>query len=551
MNAAGRRLVVVSPGSRSTPLVLAFAAEPSFELVDVIDERAAAFFALGHARATGEAAIVLATSGTAPAHWYPAILEAEAAGLPLVCVSANRPTALMGCGAPQTIDQHGLFGRHVAFFADLGDPRADAGWLRHAQRTARRALAASAEGPVHLDVRFDKPLEPSEPADATDLAARAVVAALAERAGPSISRGPPSPPSPLPLARRIAEAEAPIVLAGPLPAWRDPSPIRALAEALGAPLAAEWASQLRGSGAVHTLDLLLGAGGLPSFDLVLQFGATPTASAYERWVHAGGRPLPRIAIGRDVADVAGTAEQVVLADPSDVAAALVAALPARPARSPCPLAALEQRARGVIAELTDAAPLSEGAVVRAAFASLPEGGQILLGNSLPIRLADRHAHAVAKGAAILAQRGANGIDGLVAGALGAAHRGRPTLALLGDVTTLHDVGSFALARRLAAPLVLVVIDNGGGRIFEQLPLGSRADLASALPHFTTEHGVDLAEVARAFGLRASVHERLDSLVPALAAAFADGGTTVLVTRTPPHDAALRERRIRERVHALR
>lgn len=551
MSPARRRLVVVSPGSRSTPLVLAFAAEPSFELVDVIDERAAAFFALGHARATGEAAIVLATSGTAPAHWYPAILEAEAAGLPLVCVSANRPTSLMGCGAPQTLDQHGLFGQHVRFFADLGDPRADAGWLRHAERTVRRALAASAEGPVHLDVRFEKPLEPSEPADATDLAAQSVAAALAERAGPAISLGPPALPALGRLARRIAEAEAPIVLAGPLPVWRDPTPIAALAEALGAPLAAEWASQLRGPAALHTLDLLLGTGTLPPFDLVLQFGATPTPSAYERWVQAGGRPLPRIAIGRAIADAAGTAEEIVLADPSEVAAALGDMLPARPARAPGALSALEQRARAAIAAATDAAPFSEGAAARAAFASVPAGGQILLGNSLPIRLADRHAHAAAKGIAILVQRGANGIDGLVAGALGAAHRGRPTLAILGDVTTLHDVGSFALARRLDAPLVLLVLDNGGGRIFEQLPLGARADLASALPHFTTEHGVALAEVARAFGLRAAVHERLDTLVPALAEAFAGGGTTVLVARTPPHDAVLRERRIRELVHALR
>ena len=551
MSAAGRRLVVVSPGSRSTPLVLAFAAEPSFELVDVIDERAAAFFALGHARATGEAAIVLATSGTAPAHWYPAILEAEAAGLPLVCVSANRPTALMECGAPQTLDQHGLFGRHVRFFADLGDPRADAGWLRHAERTVRRALAASAEGPVHVDVRLEKPLEPSEPADATDLAARAVAAALAERAGPVFSLGPPALPELARLARRIAEAEAPLVLAGPLPAFRDAAPIAALAQHLGAPLAAEWASQLRGPEALHTLDLLLGTGVLPPFDLVLQFGATPTASAYERWVQAGGRPLPRIAIGRAVADAAGTAEHIVLAEPSEVAAALRAALPARPARAPGLLAALERQARAATAEVTDAPPLSEGAAVRAAFLSVPEGGRILLGNSLPIRLADRHAHAAAKGTAILVQRGANGIDGLVAGALGAAHRGVPTLAILGDVTTLHDVGSFALARRLAAPLVLLVLDNGGGRIFEQLPLGSRADLASAMPHFTTEHGVELAEVARAFGLRAALHERLDTLVPALADAFARGGTTVLVARTPPHDAQPRERRIRELVHALR
>jgi 2-succinyl-5-enolpyruvyl-6-hydroxy-3-cyclohexene-1-carboxylate synthase len=538
------QLVVISPGSRSTPLVLALAAEPDFVLVDVIDERAAAFFALGHARATGQGAIVLATSGTAPAHWYPAILEAEASRLPLVCVSANRPTALSACGAPQTIDQHGLFGGHVRFFADLGDPRTDAGWLRHVERTVSRALAASVDGPVHLDVRFEKPLEPSSPEDATDLSARTLARALAgggprvtqraaELARPELER----------IARRLAQAEAPLVLAGPLPAWTDPSPIRSLARSLGAPLAAEWGSQLHGRDVLTSLDLFVGTPRLPPVDLVVQLGATPTPSAYERWVASAGRPLPRLCIGASVADPTGMAEEHVLGDPAAIARALLPLLPARDRSSHADeLARLDAEAARHIDELADGP--SEGAAVRAAFAAAPAGSQILLGNSLPIRLADRFARTCAPGVAILVQRGVNGIDGLVAGALGAAHGGRPTLAILGDVTTLHDVGSLALARRLGAPLVLLVLDNGGGRIFEQLPIGARPELSHAMPHFSTEHGVDLCRVARAFDLPASRHQQIETLITALGEAFSRPGPTVLLAAMPPHDAAARERRLR-------
>lgn len=537
------RLVVVSPGSRSTPLVLALAAEPSVELVDVIDERAAAFFALGHARATGEAAIVVATSGTAPAHWYPAVLEAEASHLPLICLSADRPTSLSACGAPQTIDQHGLFGRHVRFFADLGDPSASPAWLHHVERTVSRALAESAFGPVHVNVRFDKPLEPAVPAGATELAARAVVRAIAGH-GPSF-RLPIARPSGDDLdrvARRIAEAEAPLVLAGPLPAFADVAPVRALAEHLGAPLAAEWGSQLRGPGTVRQLDLLLDAEVVPPVDLVVQVGAAPTASAFERWKQSAGRPLPRITIGQAVADPSGTAEQVVLGDVSAIVSALIPRLPTRPASRLSPaLASLDAVAESTIEEVVHEGAFSEGAAVRAVFEAAPAGSRVLLGNSLPIRLAERFAPRAAD-VRVLVQRGVNGIDGLVAGALGSA-RTAPTIAILGDVTMLHDVGSLALAARLPVPLVVVVLDNGGGRIFEQLPIGRRSDLAAAMPHFTTEHGVDLCAVARAFGVAAFCHDDLASFRAGLAEAMQRRTVSVLSTRHPPHDARERSDRL--------
>ncbi len=559
---SARTLVALSPGSRSTPLVLALAEQPALEIVDVIDERSAAFFALGHARMTGRAAVVVCTSGTAPAHWYPAVIEASEAGIPLVCLSADRPTELMHCGAAQTIDQRHLFGPHVRFFADLGDPHESTAWLRHVDRTLALALdhaMGQRPGPVHVNVRARKPLERSSPKDATDLAAERIAAALAGARPPVAARDVHIAEDALErVASRIDRAERPLVLAGWLPPGTDAHPIAAFADRIGAPLAAEWGSQLRGRAAsvLTAFDLLLDVGEPEAEepDLVVQIGGAPTASVYERWTTDGrSAPLPRVMIGARIADAAGTAEEIVIAEPiATVRALLERCAPRR--RWDAALRERHRIAQGVIASaLEDHDVLSEGAAVRAAIAALPEGGNLVLGNSLPIRLADRFAPD-GRAPAVVVQRGVNGIDGMIAGSLGAARaRARPTLAVLGDVTALHDVGSLALASRLSAdvPLVFLILDNGGGRIFEQLPLGQREDLAFAMPHFTTEHHLDLAAIAHGFGIAARRVHTIAELTGALTDSFNQTGPQVLVASVPPSDAKAREAGMKARLIALR
>lgn len=549
-------LVALSPGSRSTPLVLALSALPELSIVDVIDERAAAFFALGHARRTGQLAVVVATSGTAPAHWFPALIEAEESGIPLLFLSADRPSELMHCGAAQTIEQTHLFGAHVRFFADLGDPEDSPLWLRHVERTVRLAMdrACGLEpGPVHLNVRARKPLETSTPLDATDRMAERIAAALAGQAGPRFSsrRSEIEGAELDRVAARIARAERPLVVVGPLLPHEDARPLAAFAAQLGAPLAAEWGSQLRqpGTPVLTAYDLLLEAGSAAarSPDLLLQLGGTPTASVYERFVRsANGAPLPRIVVGPRLSDAAGMAEEVLLGDTASIVAALAARLSPR---APWSRGLAEEHTRALAAidlELTEG-PFSEGAVVRASIASLPEGGALLLGNSLPIRTADRYADAAP--VRVVVQRGVNGIDGLIAGALGTAHRDGRTLAILGDVTALHDVGSLALMARLSLPVTVVVIDNGGGRIFEQLPVGARADLAHAMPHFTTEHGVDLAQVGAAFGVPSTRVADGAALEVALRRSMSSPGPSLIVATVSPHDARERQARVLSRLQA--
>ena len=168
-----------------------------------------------------------------------------------------------------------------------------------------------------------------------------------------------------------------------------------------------------------------------------------------------------------------------------------------------------------------------------------------LRSSLPIRLVDRYVRGGGTSRTVLSQRGVNGIDGLVSGAIGGARaHGAPLSALLGDLTTLHDLGALAAAPRTGAPLVLVVLRNGGGRIFEQLPIGTRDDLAFAMPHMVTETSGSLADVARALGLRAARAETPAALARALEAAMDGAGTTLIEAVVPPHDAREREERLR-------
>lgn len=550
--APARLLVVLSPGSRSTPLVLALAARDELEVIDVIDERSAAFFALGHARASGRPAVVVATSGTAPSHWFPALIEASESGIPLVLLSADRPSELMHCGAPQTIDQLGLFGRHVRFFADLGDPTDSAAWLRHVERTVTVALDRATgldPGPVHLDVRARKPLETSDPRDATDRMAERIASALVafvrpERATLRIAqRTVDVAPHELDrIALRIARAERPLVLVGPLLPHERTEGIVRLAGRLGAPIACEWGSQLRAQEDVLvTLDLLLEVGAPIDPDLLIQVGGTPTASVYERFVtKRDGTPLPRIMIGARLSDAQGTAEEVLLGDPQRIADALASRVPER-APWASALRELDRRARAAVTS-SPREGLEEGEAVRCAIASLPKGSALLLGNSLPIRLADRFAAQAEL--SVVVQRGVNGIDGLIAGALGTAHAlGTRTLAIVGDVTALHDVGSLALVKKLGLPLQVLVLDNQGGRIFEQLPVGKRDDLAAAMPHFVTEHGIDLAQVGLAFGLASFVVRTRDELSDALASR----GPSIIVARVPPHGARAEEQALRARL----
>lgn len=579
--AAGVREVVVSPGARSMPFVCAAHAEPQLRCWDVIDERAAAFFALGQARVTGRPSLLICTSGTAGAHYLPAVIEAGAAHLPLLILTADRPFELQDCGAPQTIDQIKLLGGHARHFFELGMPDPSDLSLRALRRLAAQAVLTTTwptPGAVHLNARARKPLEPQSVHTTDEVALRAHVDALLQ--APLVRayapRAVPAAAGVAAAAQLCRSVQRGLIVCGPAPLKQTElrGELAALAQATGFPLLCEASSQLRfglpaAAPRCDAFDALLRCpGGLLAEDveLVVQVGAPPIASGVEQLLLT--RPdLARIVLSEHTfGDPASTAQAVLFGEVALTVGALLAALGAEPsvaAVEPQHGAAgswaarvrqLDELAWRVLDEQLAAAPagpddLSEAAAVRATVAELPPDSVLMLGNSLPIREVDALCPARRAPLAVLAQRGASGIDGLIAGAAGSATvLDRPLALLMGDVSALHDLSALPLLLRAGGPVIVVVLQNHGGRIFEQLPLArtpSATTDPALLAHFTTPHSLHLLPAAQLYGLAyAAVHDEpalRRALHRALAPAPAGPRAMLIEAMVPASSAAEHQR----------
>jgi 2-succinyl-5-enolpyruvyl-6-hydroxy-3-cyclohexene-1-carboxylate synthase len=547
---AGVATCVVSPGSRSTPLVLALAADGRFTLPNVIDERAAAFFALGEARATGRPVAMVCTSGSAAAHYLPAIVEASLAGVPLVAITADRPPELQQCGATQTIDQVKIYGGFVRGAFDLGAPVAAPVAFRGVRRKVGEAVALATgphPGPVHLEVPLRKPLEPALPATDDE---RALARLVADLRGPRVVSAPRLVASDdviVAAARAFAGEPRGVIVAGALQtrASHAREALFALAARTGYPVLAEAGSQLRfaarpaGVTVIDHHDLLLASpafAGAPMPRLILQLGAEPVAAGWavaqsvlagaERWVLAE----------HGWHDPDSSARGVIVGDLCDTAERITARLPARDDGSfAAQWAAADARAGAALETAVARHPRSETALLRAVVETLPENVALQLGNSLPIRTIDQVRDSRPR--AVLTQRGAAGIDGLVASAAGAT-RGGPVLLVLGDVSFAHDLGGLLATREASAPLAILVIDNAGGRIFDGLPIARAGAAATFERHFLTAPALDPTAVAAALGIRSATAPSGTAAAATVVQALATGGVTVIhapVAPTGAHD----------------
>ena len=554
---AGVRVCVISPGSRSTPLVAALAREAArLELVTIIDERAAAFYALGVARATNIPAALVCTSGTAAAHYLPAIVEASLSDVPLIAITADRPPELQHCGASQTIEQHGLYRAFVRGEFDLGTPVASEGAMRAVRRTMLQAITRARgghPGPVHINVPLRKPLEPAQPSTPLerDLARLVTESAPAIAVPKLVADGAML----VELARAIAGEPDGVIIAGALPthlaAARDD--IFALAVRAGYPIIGEAGSQLRfGERDANVVCVdhfdLAPAAEWPAAKLVIQLGAEPVAAGWPGWL-AHAKPARWILAGHHWHDPEANARAVILGDVRDAIGRLVEILertpfPPSPARTAERWIALE----GIASRATQAAieqhARSETALVRAAIDAMPEGSIVQIGNSLPIRVVD-HACAGGVDRTVITQRGAAGIDGLISSAAGATRAGKPVLLVLGDVSFVHDLGGLVAARAASAPLAILVVDNRGGQIFSGLPIAN-IELATAgavvrdpfAEHWLTAPGVDPAAIASALGIRSVTASSPQAAATAVASALAEPGVTVIhapVSTSGAHD----------------
>ena len=511
----GVRSVAIAPGSRSAPLAFAIAAEPSLRAHVVIDERSAAFLALGAAKASGRPAAVLATSGSAGGHFLPAALEAEASGVPLVLLTADRPPELHGFGAPQTLDQQALFGGHVRLFADLGPPEPTDAALLHLRAVVSLAVSRAQglrPGPVHINAPFREPLAPIAQTLPAGLSLRALEG---DPSAPSlahlVSVVSPAPGALDAVAAELARHPRGVIVCGPRDRADElPKHAAALSAATGYPILAEAASNLRQAlpRAIATYDTLLRhqvvAAALRP-DAVIRLGGGLTSKVLQGWLDTAGAYTVLVTEGGRVADPSHAGSIVLDGDASITCEALARRLPQGPPAAPlaAPFAAADATVRATFESAFSSAgdvSITEPRLAREVAAALPDDGLLFVSSSMPIRDLDAFATSLPARSRVLANRGLNGIDGIVSTALGASlGAGLRTVALLGDVALLHDLSGLVAARRLAAPLVLVVPNNDGGGIFHFLPVAAHADPASFETLFGTPHGIDLASVASLAG----------------------------------------------------
>jgi 2-succinyl-5-enolpyruvyl-6-hydroxy-3-cyclohexene-1-carboxylate synthase len=528
-------------------LAVALNRQEGIDVTVVLDERSAGFFALGAAHAGGEPVALLCTSGTAAANYHPAVAEGDLSAVPLIVLTADRPPELRGNGSGQTIDQIKLYGDSVRWFCEVGSHDGDDAGLLHMRALACRAWAASAgeprPGPVHLNFPFRDPLDPSPRPGA--VSASDELARNGRSDGRPLTRVTRTVPAPGSedldrITDLFSDAERPLIVAG---RQTDPGlrgPVARLAAAIGAPVLAEPVSQLRvgphdRSAVISGYDRIAGsltgsdddepdAGLTP--DLVIRFGETPTSKNLRTWL-AGLRGVEQVVVDPAYGwyEPSRTAGLILRADPTALSEALVERLKdeADTERGDAFTRAWkEAELRAVAGSASDVGEPDPRRIHEAIGRALSDDDLVYTASSMAIRDQEAHLPSSTADVVFLSNRGANGIDGLIASACGAAAAtGRPTTVVTGDLGFQHDLGSLALVASSAAPVTIVVINDGGGRIFSRLPQKSsmpadefdflmrtptELDIKSAAAMFDVDHQrvadtTDLAQALEADGTR--------------------------------------------------
>ena len=514
----GVRHAVTCPGSRNAPIILALAEREELECVSVIDERSAGFVALGIARAARSPVAITCTSGTAAANLHPAVAEAREASVPLLVLTADRPPELRDVGAGQSIDQLDLYGRAAKWFVEVGSHEPGRASAVHHRGLACRSLATAVggrPGPVHLNFPLRDPLAPvSEQLDPADWEGRAD-----GRPWTEVERAAGTPDL-SGLARRIDGASRGVVVCGD--ASEDVAePLARFAAARGWPLLADPASGVRcgphdRSHVIAHYDVLLRVPGFAEQhrpDLVLRVGEPPVSQSLRAWL-AGAEQIVVDPL-ESWHDPSRDARLVVAAPP----APLLDALAAAPGQANTDWVGSWRRADALVPPALAAMPEGfEGRIAAALEPALPDDALLWLSYSMPVRDVDAFFPTSPKPLRFLAGRGANGIDGVVSSAAGAAlGSGRPAFVITGDVALVHDVGGLLAASRAGVDLTVVCVNNDGGAIFDFLPVAGAAERETYERHIATPHGVDLEAMARLAGLEhrlAATAEELQAAVGA-------------------------------------
>lgn len=547
----GLQAVCLAPGSRSTPLALAFSRHPEIAVYLHLDERSAGFFALGMAQASQRPVAIVCTSGTAAAEFHPAIIEALQAQVPLLVLTADRPHELRYSGANQTVDQIKLYGDHVLWTVDSalpeGDPPAVA--MRNLRALACRAYARAdgqRRGPVHINFPFRKPLEPASIQDLPQPV----------RSSPAVhfQRGEiqPTQDQIQHLAQLANRYERGLILCGPrCPGGRFPHAVAQLARKTGYPLLVDPLSGVRFG--PHTDQAPL-VGGYETLlhdvnvpwnppEVVVRFGAVPTSKQLNSYLERSAPQhlvqIEESGVWADESHLTSTFYQV---DATALCLEAAKTLPGQPLR---PWALEILSAENIYWSKWEHLRQNlffDGAVVAATVAATPPLSNLVIGNSLPVRHLDQFAAPSSKPLHVFGNRGASGIDGVTSSALGvAAASGRRTVLITGDVSFYHDLnGLLAIGQQSLKRVTIVVLNNGGGGIFRRLPVAQFEPPFTSL--FLTPHGLNFAHAAHLYGLGHQLATDYASFQAALGEALGSDETHIVEVQTDSaEDLQLRNR----------
>jgi 2-succinyl-5-enolpyruvyl-6-hydroxy-3-cyclohexene-1-carboxylate synthase len=542
----GVRQAVVSPGSRSGPLATAAARQAGLEAIPVLDERSAAFFALGLARQQLRPVLLICTSGTAGANYFPAIIEARESGVPLVVITADRPPELRACAAGQTIDQQKFYGDYVQYYHELGLPELTEGALAYLRQTIAHACGRTSQpfsGPVHLNAPFREPLAPvadaaaerfSREIDWTHFFAHLAPAGGIEPVGraPALS----------------ADVHGAIILGPAQP--RDPesyvAAVGEIARKLGWPVLADGLSPARNYASripnlVTTYDAILRSGHIADRlkpEVVLCLGGWPTSKVLRAWVEASGAPIWLLSTRPDNRDALhGHTRQLGIS-----LRTLAAGLPEGAGYNGYEemWRSYEGPARRMLDERLEAEErMFEPKAAWLLARHLPAGTPLFIASSMPARDVEWVWPAADRQIRPFFNRGANGIDGTLSTALGVAHGGPPAVLLTGDLALLHDSNGFLIRTKFRGSLTIVLINNQGGGIFNHLPT---ADFEPPFEEFfATPQQVDFASIAAAHGIDHSTIHDWTQFIERITALPAAGIRILEVPTDRRFDAAERKR----------
>ncbi len=503
---AGVEDVVISPGSRSTPIAMVMAEHQELRIHIHVDERSAAFFALGIAKASQKPTVLLCTSGTAAANYFPAITEAKISRVPLVVITADRPHELRDVGAPQTIDQIHLYGHHVKWFVEMAPPEHSEDMIRYTRTVCARAVATAAlmpAGPVHLNFPLREPLIPALEDDQ--------LFTQGERTAGYVNINQPT----ITLkedefnhyAGLLQSAQKGIIICGQIEDAAFSDAVTVLADKLQFPIVADPLSQLRSG--EHSEEWIIDA--YDAFlrfdeikeklkpDLIIRFGAMPVSKALSFFLKENRSALQIVVDGG-----------VGWRDPSMLSTDMVYCQETLfcletagriTTRGSSPYAGawkqLNAVAKQALAKINETKELSEGKLFYQLADLLPVEATLFVGNSMPIRDLDSFFHYNQKRIKVMGNRGANGIDGTISTALGASVISQPMYLVVGDLTFFHDLNGLIAAKMQQLNITILLINNNGGGIFSFLPQSNHPKHFERL--FGTPLDLDYSHAVKMYG----------------------------------------------------